>query len=87
MKIVIVGAGNVGRALGGGWRTAGHAVTFAVRDRASSAPVELEQQGFGIVAAQGAGATGNVIVLAVESAAGGGQRSRTACRENRDRHR
>ena len=32
MNIVIVGAGNVGRALGGGWVRSGHKVTFAVRD-------------------------------------------------------
>ena len=32
MNIVIVGAGNVGRALGRGWHRAGRKVTFAVRD-------------------------------------------------------
>jgi predicted dinucleotide-binding enzyme len=31
MNIVIIGAGNVGRALGKGWRKAGHAVSFGVR--------------------------------------------------------
>jgi cation diffusion facilitator CzcD-associated flavoprotein CzcO len=33
MNIVIVGAGNVGRALGGGWLKTGHKVTMAVRER------------------------------------------------------
>jgi pyrroline-5-carboxylate reductase len=32
MNIVIVGAGNVGRALGGGWLKTGHKVTMAVRE-------------------------------------------------------
>jgi pyrroline-5-carboxylate reductase len=36
MNIVIVGAGNVGRALGGGWLKTGHKVTMAVREPASS---------------------------------------------------
>jgi hypothetical protein len=65
MKIAIIGAGNVGRALGGGWRKAGHAVTFALRDPASSAAAELQRQGFGVVAAQDAAATGDVIMLAL----------------------
>jgi predicted dinucleotide-binding enzyme len=32
MKIAIIGAGNVGSALGKGWAKAGHQVTFGVRD-------------------------------------------------------
>jgi 8-hydroxy-5-deazaflavin:NADPH oxidoreductase len=32
MKIAIIGAGNVGSALGKGWAKAGHSVTFGVRD-------------------------------------------------------
>ncbi|MBI1764418.1 MAG: NADPH-dependent F420 reductase [Acidobacteria bacterium] len=35
MRIAIIGAGNVGAALGAGWARAGHAVTFGVRDTAS----------------------------------------------------
>jgi predicted dinucleotide-binding enzyme len=31
MNITIVGSGNVGRALAGGWKKAGHSVTFAAR--------------------------------------------------------
>jgi hypothetical protein len=65
MNILVVGAGNVGRALGDGWRKSGHAVTFAVRDPAGNAAGELKRQGFGIAAAQGAGAAGDVIMLAV----------------------
>jgi len=65
MNIVIVGAGNVGRALGGGWTKAGHKVTFAVRDPAKPEIAELKQQGFDVVAAKGAAASGDVIVLAV----------------------
>jgi predicted dinucleotide-binding enzyme len=46
MNIVIVGAGNVGRALATGWTRAGHKITLAVRDPASSKAGELKQQGF-----------------------------------------
>jgi predicted dinucleotide-binding enzyme len=49
MDIVIVGAGNVGRALGGGWRKAGHGVTMAVRDLVGSRAAELKQEGFDLV--------------------------------------
>ena len=66
MNIVIVGAGNVGRALATGWTRAGHKITLAVRDPASSKSGELKQQGFSVVAANAAAATaGEVIVLAV----------------------
>ncbi len=34
-KIAIVGAGNVGGAIGAGWSRAGHAVTYLVRDLAA----------------------------------------------------
>ena len=69
MNIVIVGAGNVGRALGGGWLKARHNVTMAVRDTAGSKVAGLRQQGFGIVASEDAAAAGDVIVLAVPWAA------------------
>jgi len=65
MDIVIVGAGNVGRALGGGWAKAGHKVTFALRDPGKPEAAGLKQQGFGVVAAKGAAVSGDVIVLAV----------------------
>jgi predicted dinucleotide-binding enzyme len=32
MKIAVIGAGNVGRALGPGWAKAGHRLVFGVRD-------------------------------------------------------
>jgi predicted dinucleotide-binding enzyme len=32
MKIAVIGAGNVGRALGSGWAKAGHNIIFGVRD-------------------------------------------------------
>jgi predicted dinucleotide-binding enzyme len=65
MNIVIVGAGNVGRALGGGWLKAGHKVTMAVRDPAGDNAAALKQQGFGIVATRDAATAGDVIVLSV----------------------
>jgi 8-hydroxy-5-deazaflavin:NADPH oxidoreductase len=52
MNIVIVGAGNVGRALGGGWLKTGHKVPMAVREPASSKAIELKKQGFGVAAAK-----------------------------------
>jgi predicted dinucleotide-binding enzyme len=65
MNILIAGAGNVGRALGGGWRKAGHNVTMAVRDPQAGKATELRQQGFDVVAMKGAAAAGEVIMLAV----------------------
>jgi predicted dinucleotide-binding enzyme len=47
MDIVIVGAGNVGRALGSGWIRAGHKVTYAVRDPAKPELAVLKKQGRG----------------------------------------
>ncbi|MEA2872056.1 MAG: 8-hydroxy-5-deazaflavin:NADPH oxidoreductase [Hyphomicrobiales bacterium] len=64
MNITIVGSGNVGRALGGGWRKAGHSVTFAARDPAGAKATELAREGFGVVPQAGAGKA-DVIVLAV----------------------
>src|SRR5262249_12744650 len=65
MNIVIVGAGNVGRALGGGWRKAGHSVTMAVRDTAGEKAAALKQEGFSIIPAKDAAAAGEILVLAV----------------------
>ncbi|MEA2880100.1 MAG: 8-hydroxy-5-deazaflavin:NADPH oxidoreductase [Hyphomicrobiales bacterium] len=64
MNITIVGSGHVGRALGGGWRKAGHSVTYAARDPAGPKAAELKREGFGVVAQAGAGEA-DVIVLAV----------------------
>ena len=52
MNIVIVGAGNVGRALGSGWLKTGHKVTMAVREPTSSKAIEVKKQGFGVAAAK-----------------------------------
>jgi predicted dinucleotide-binding enzyme len=65
MNIVIVGAGNVGRALAGGWRKTGHQITFAVRDPDKAGLAELKTQGFGVVRTEAASAAADVIVLAV----------------------
>jgi predicted dinucleotide-binding enzyme len=64
MNITIVGSGSVGRALGGGWRKAGHNVTYAARDPAGAKAAELTREGFGVVPRAGAGKA-DVIVLAV----------------------
>jgi len=64
MNITIVGSGSVGRALGGGWRKAGHSVTYATRDPAGAKAAELMRGGFGVVPQAGAGKA-DVIVLAV----------------------
>src|SRR5437588_8839675 len=65
MKIAIIGAGNVGRALGTGWRKAHHEVTLGVRDPAGSRATELKQQGFAIAPPKDAAARAEAIVLAV----------------------
>jgi 8-hydroxy-5-deazaflavin:NADPH oxidoreductase len=65
MNIVIVGAGNVGRALSTGWQKAGHKVTMAVREPANSKANELKEKGFAVVSTKDASASANVIVLAV----------------------
>ena len=65
MHITIAGSGNVGRALAGGWHKRGHRVTFATREPADDKAGELRQQGFGVVALNGAATGADVIVLAV----------------------
>jgi predicted dinucleotide-binding enzyme len=65
MNIVILGAGNVGRALGGVWLRSGHKVTFAVRDPSKSELAELKQRGASVISVTGAAAAGDVIVLSV----------------------
>ena len=65
MDIVIVGAGNVGRALAGGWSKAGHKVTLAVRNPGGSKAADLKSQGFDVAAISGAARTASLIVLAV----------------------
>lgn len=64
MDIVIVGAGNVGRALAGSWAKTGHQVTMGVRDPGKSELAELKKQGIGVVKAAGAANIAKIIVLA-----------------------
>lgn len=65
MKIAIVGAGRVGKALGGAWKAAGHSVVFAVRgpDHARFKP--LAEQGFALAGLTDAAKDAEIIVLAV----------------------
>jgi predicted dinucleotide-binding enzyme len=65
MNITIVGSGHVGRALAGGWRKAGHGITFATRESDSAKAAEFKREEFGVVALNGAADTADVIVLAV----------------------
>jgi 8-hydroxy-5-deazaflavin:NADPH oxidoreductase len=65
MILTIVGSGNVGRALGNGWRTVGHSVTFAMREPGSAKAAALKQDGFGVVPLNAAAAQVGVIVMAV----------------------
>ena len=64
MNITIVGSGNVGRALGAGWKKAGHSITFAARDPAGGKAAELKRDGFAVGPQADAGKA-DVIVLAV----------------------
>jgi len=72
MNIVIVGAGNVGRALAAGWKRAGHAVALAVRDPERGDPQGAKREGFALVPGRNAAQRGDVIVLAVPWEAVGG---------------
>lgn len=64
MKITIVGAGNVGRALATGWKQAGHDVLIAVRNPAGERAKALAAEGYR-VAPMNATNGADVIVLAV----------------------
>jgi 8-hydroxy-5-deazaflavin:NADPH oxidoreductase len=59
MRIAVIGAGNVGRAVGQGWKAKGHEITYGVRNP-DAAPAEAQ---FRAVADAAAGA--EVVVLAV----------------------
>ena len=65
MQILIVGAGNVGRALGRGWTRSGHKVTYAVRDPSKPDLEELRRQGASVISSSGAAAAAEVIALTV----------------------
>ena len=65
MRIAIVGAGNVGQALGKGWRQAGHEVSYALRQATSNKVNALSADGARVVAMDQASASAEVVVLAV----------------------
>ncbi len=64
MKIAIVGAGNVGKALGAAWKAAKHDVTYALREGSDKAK-PLREDGFAIAAMADAAKAADVIVLAI----------------------
>lgn len=64
MRITIIGAGNVGQALGAGWRRRGHDVTYALRAAAGKNAEVVAAEGFRIVPLNEA-ANADVTVLAV----------------------
>jgi len=66
MKIAIIGKGNVGAALGGGWRKAGHDVSFGLRRPDDArARQEAEEAGGKPESVLDAIAGADVVVLAV----------------------
>lgn len=64
MKIAIVGAGNVGKALGLAWKAAKHDVVYALRP-GSDKTKQLEKDGFSIAGIAEASNRADVIVLAI----------------------
>ena len=64
MKIAIVGAGNVGKALGAAWKAAKHDVVYALRP-GSDKTKQLEKDGFSISPLADAAKSADVIVLAI----------------------
>jgi 8-hydroxy-5-deazaflavin:NADPH oxidoreductase len=64
MQIVIIGAGNVGQALGAGWRKSGHDVSYALRAATGKNADTVAAQGFRVVSLKET-ADADVIVLAV----------------------
>jgi predicted dinucleotide-binding enzyme len=63
MNIAIIGAGNVGRALGNGWAK-DHRVTFGVRDPTASKYSDLDPAMFGVTTIADAVKGADVVVLA-----------------------
>lgn len=69
MNIAIIGAGNVGRALGNGWTAAGHRVVFGLRDPSNEKGERLAEAGHRPAPIPEAVAVSNVVVLATPWAA------------------
>jgi 8-hydroxy-5-deazaflavin:NADPH oxidoreductase len=65
MQIAIVGAGNVGRALGAGWRAAGHQVSYALRHLTGKSADEARKAGLRVTAMGDAAAPAELVVIAV----------------------
>lgn len=67
MRIAIIGAGNVGRALATGWLRAGHSVVFGVRDPGPGEALELGSRFPGVECGSNSEAVENsdVVALAV----------------------
>src|SRR3954465_4778209 len=64
MNITICGSGNVGRALAGGWKKAGHSVTFAARDANGAKAAELKKDGYAVAPHADAAKGAEGVVLA-----------------------
>ena len=67
MRIAVIGAGNVGSALGGRWAALGHDVVFGVRDPAAPRVADLLRE-TGVASAvlpREAAAAATVVVLAL----------------------
>lgn len=69
MKIAIIGAGGVGRALGTGWSKKGHEIAYGVRDPGSAKLADLDRAKFRVVGVSEATKTAEVVVLATPWAA------------------
>lgn len=64
MKIAIIGAGNVGRALGARWAANGHTVIYGVRDTASPKLADIDRSKFAVQPSAQAAAGADVVLLA-----------------------
>ena len=64
MRIHIIGAGNVGRARGAGWRPAGHQVVYCVRDPDAAKHKDLTASGFNLIRVSEAATEADVIIIA-----------------------
>ena len=69
MKIAVVGAGNVGKALGSGWAGKGHAVVYGVRDPGSPKLADIDRARTPVLSVAQAAAEADVVVLATPWAA------------------